>query len=183
MSSLFEHDKVFSSSVGGGIQSGGGWVDPANKWNGGIGLLAGAVENLIGDTRIGSNWKIYTPTDNGGVFYGNQYVSTAKAAQVGKILGYTTLVLGTAFDGYGVYKYYTKGAKDPNAVHPGKAGLNLGVGVWGLMNPATATGAALYYGIDALYPGGFNGAMQNNASLIQKNQEILGRDWNLYRDH
>jgi len=141
-------------------------------------VLAGAVENLSGGSSIGTNGKLYSSG-----WGGNQYVSTAKVAKVGKILGYGTLALGTAFDGYGVYNYYTNGANSPNAVHPGKAGLNLGVGVWGLMNPATATGAALYYGIDTFYPGGFNGAMQNNASLIQQNQAILGPGWNLYRDH
>jgi RHS repeat-associated protein len=164
-------------------QSGGGWVGPANSTNGGIGVLAGVAENLAGDARIGSNWKIYTPTAKGGVFKGNQYVSTAKAAKVGKIAGYATLGIGTVIDLIGVRNYYKYGANDPNAVHPAKAGLNFGIGTWGLINPATATGAALYYGIDTFYPGGFNGAMQQNSSLIEQNQAILGSGWNLYRDH
>ena len=41
----------------------------------------------------------------------------------------------------------------------------------------------MYFGIDAFYPGGFDGAMQKNSSLIQQNQAILGAEWNLYRDH
>ena len=75
-----------------------------------------------------------------------------------------------------------KGANDPSAVHPAEAGLNLGIGTWSFINPATATGAAIYYGIDTFYPGGFNAAMNMNSSLMHQNQKILGLQWNLYRD-
>jgi hypothetical protein len=158
--------------------NGGGWVEPANTWNGGLGVLAGVVENLSGKVSIGTNGKLYTSG-----WGGSQYVSTIKVAKVGKVLGNATLVAGTLIDGYGVYSYYKNGANSPNAVHPGKATLNLGVGIWGLANPATAVGAAMYYGVDAFYPGGFNGAMKQNNSLIQQNKAILGQSWNLYRDY
>jgi hypothetical protein len=170
---------AWSAGAGSVAQSGGGgWVGPANSTNGGIGVLAGAVENLSGNASLGTNGKIYSSGWNG-----NQYVSTAKAAKVGKILGGATFVIGTGLDAIGVYNYYTKGANNPNAVSPAKAGTNLGIGAWGMINPATAVGAALYYGVDTFYPGGFNGAMQQNSSLIQQNQAILGSGFNLYRDH
>ncbi|GIV28662.1 MAG: hypothetical protein KatS3mg027_2476 [Bacteroidia bacterium] len=165
-----------SLALGGGIgQSDGGWVEPANSWNGGIGVLAGAAENLPGS--IGTNGKYYASG-----WGGNQYVSTIKVTKVGKVLGIATLFGGTIIDAIGVRYYYKNGLNDPNAVHPGKAGLNLGIGIWSLINPAAATGAVLYYGIDTFYPGGFNGAMQYNANLLWQNQQILGPDFNLYRD-
>lgn len=155
----------------------GGWVATTNTWNGGFGVSAAALQNLSGRITIGSNFKFYSSG-----WGGNQYVSTAKIAKVGQLLGYGTLFIGTLLDGYGVTNYYRNGSNHPNSVHPGKAALNLGIGSWGLINPATATGAALYYGIDNFYPGGFNGAMQNNANLQMQNQQILGPRFNLYRD-
>lgn len=46
--------------------------------------------------------------------------------------GKITFGVGTAIDAYDVYTYYTEGAESPNAVSPAKAGVNLGVGVYGL---------------------------------------------------
>ncbi len=154
------------------------WVGTANSVNGGMGVFASATEYLSGKITLGTNGKFYR--SNWG---GNQYVSTIKLSKVGGMIGYGTLGLGTAFDVYGVFQYYSEGANSPNAVHPGKAGLNLGVGVWALANPSTAIGAAMYYSVDTFYPGGFKVAMENNAILIRENQEILGPRWNLYRDH
>ncbi|WP_157576813.1 hypothetical protein [Asinibacterium sp. OR53] len=57
-------------------------------------------------------------------------------------------------DGIGVYKYYHSGANNPNAVQPGKAGLNTAIGVYGLWNPAIGV---TYFGVDAFYPGGVQG--------------------------
>ena len=121
------------------VESPAKWVDPANQWNGGLGVLAGAVENLSGSRTIGTNLKVYSSG-----WRGNQYVSTMKVAKIGKIAGYGTLLLGTAMDGYGVLNYYRNGSNDPNSVHPGKAGLNLGIGLWSLLGPATAVGTLQY---------------------------------------
>jgi RHS repeat-associated protein len=159
------------------VKISGEWIGLANTWNGGVGVLAGVVENISHKSKIGSNLKIYW---NG--WGGNQYVSTVKIANIGKFVGYATLVVGVALDVKGVYNYYNSGAESDNAVHPSKAGLNLGVGIWGLMNPATATGAALYYGIDTFYPGGWDGALKQQQSLILQNRAILGPRFNLYKN-
>jgi RHS repeat-associated protein len=154
-----------------------GWTGPANTWNGGVGLLAGALENLSGGKSIGTNGKLYSSG-----WRGNQFVSTAKVSKIGTLLGTGTLILGTIFDAYGVKTYYQKGANNPNAVHPSKAGTNLGVGLWGMLNPFTATGSAGYFLIDSFYPGGFKGAIENNYRLTQENRAILGPNFNLYND-
>jgi hypothetical protein len=171
-----------SLALGGGIGQGGGggnnnWYEPVSAINGGLGTLAGAVEYLSGNVTIGSNGKIYFSG-----WRGNQYVSTMKVANIGKKIGRVTLGLGTLVDLTGVFNYYMNGANDINAIHPAKAGLNLGIGIWSGINPASAAGGALYYFIDTFYPGGFNGAMQYNANLLWQNQQILGPDFNLYRD-
>ncbi len=52
----------------------------------------------------------------------------------------------------------------------------------GLMNPVTATGGAMYYGVDTFFPGGWKGALQYSDGLIEQNRSILGPRFNLYRD-
>jgi hypothetical protein len=56
-------------------------------------------------------------------------------------------------------------------------------GIGGGIAGTAFIGGALYFGIDTFYPGGFNGAMQMNGSLIEQNQQILGTRFNLYRDN
>jgi len=154
------------------------WTETLNNWNGGIGVLAGGVENLSGRLTIGvQNLKPYSSG-----WGGNQYIETLKVTEIGRFVGWGTLGFGTAIDLYGVNTYYTNGANDPNAVHPAKASLNLGVGMWSLLNPATAIGGAFYYGIGTFYPGGWQGAAEMNDKLLRQNQELLGKNWNLYRD-
>jgi hypothetical protein len=78
-------------------------------------------------------------------------------ARWGGRLGFATAGFGLVMDGIGVYNYY----QDPNsvnAVHPAKAGLNAGMSAYGLwVNPLVG---ALYFGIDAFYPGGWIGVSQ-----------------------
>jgi len=148
-----------------------GWVAPANTWNGGFGVLAGAVENFSGNTKVLSQFTAWLPGQGMHI----------NLSALGKVAGTGTFIIGSGLDAIGVYNYYFNGANDPNAVHPGKAVSNLGIGAWGFLNPATAFGAAVYYSIDTFYPGGFSGAMDNNSYFLQQNQEILGPAWNLYR--
>lgn len=104
-------------------------------------------------------------------------------ATAGKLLkswGRGSAVLGFAVDGYAYRKNQISGAH---------FGINTGVTIWGLgvgaagMAVPAFIGGALYFGIDTFYPGGFDGAMQMNGSLIEQNQQILGPRFNLYRDH
>jgi RHS repeat-associated protein len=142
----------------------GGWIEPANKWNGGIGVLAGVVENLSGSATVANNITTWLPGRGMAI----------EVSRIGKIASTATLIVGTAFDAVGVYNYYRKGADDPDAVNPGKAGLNLSVGVWGLLNPTTAVGAVVYYGVDTFYPGGWPAAMQKSTDAQSRDRAILG---------
>lgn len=162
-----------------GISRNENWLDPANKFWGGVGVVATLAENLSGSAvlGIGTTIKIY-----GNGWLGNQYVTTYSFARMAKVLGVATLGVGTLLDIRGVYNYYKFGAKSNNVVHPAKATLNLGIGTWGLLSPATALGASLYYGIDNFYPGGWNGAMNIGSSLHLQNRAILGPRFNLYND-
>ena len=94
-----------------------------------------------------------------------------------------TFVLGTLIDAYGVKKYYSDGPDNPNATHPAQAVANLGVSLWALLlgGPFTATAAGVYY-LGNLAPGGWPALLENNAQLQNKNREILGRRFNLYKD-
>jgi hypothetical protein len=104
-------------------------------------------------------------------------------ATAGKILkswGRASAVLGFAVDAYAYRNNQISGAHF--GVNTGVTAWGLGVGAAGMAVPAFI-GGALYFGIDTFYPGGFNGAMQMNGSLIEQNQQILGPGFNLYRDH
>lgn len=68
-------------------------------------------------------------------------------------------------------KYYIK-PNDSDAFHPGKADLNTAMGLYSLtVNPIAG---ALYFGVYAFYPGGWNGYSQNYDKLQNANQQILG---------
>ncbi|GEP89788.1 hypothetical protein SAMN05660909_00397 [Chitinophaga terrae (ex Kim and Jung 2007)] len=63
-------------------------------------------------------------------------------------------------------------ASADNSISPVKAGLNLAMGLYGLeLNPMTA---ALYFGMDAFYPGGWVGYANDYEQLQNANQQILG---------
>lgn len=65
------------------------------------------------------------------------------------------------------------------SVHPAKAGLNLGVGVYSFyLNPIAG---GIYFGIDLLYPGGWKEHINDTDRTIRETQEILGPNWNIYR--
>lgn len=107
-------------------------------------------------------------------------ITTFKLAKIGSALSYASFGAGTLLDSYGVYRYYRYGADDPVATSPGKMGLNTSVGAYGLwVNPIPA---AVYFGVDLLYPGGWPSALDNNARIQQDTQQALGAPFNLYRD-
>jgi len=149
------------------------YIKTAGDINGTVGVGVSVVENTAGISRVGSNLKVYTATQTGRVFYGNQYVSTVGITKVAKILGPVGLAIGTGIDAVGVNNYYTNGEGTPNSVHPAKAGLNLGVGVWSLATgPAGAVGGAFYFGIDAFYPGGWRQALIDQNTNYEHNKAI-----------
>lgn len=70
------------------------WISNATDIAGGIGDVI-SQSNM----RYGSNGKLYYNTRNGGLFYGNQYVTTTSLSTLGKSLG----KLGYASYGISVY--------------------------------------------------------------------------------
>jgi RHS repeat-associated protein len=130
------------------------------------GAEASALENLAGKTQLG-NWKLYFENPaTGRVFKGNQYVKTIGLAKTGKVLGVAGGIVGMGLDGVGVYNYYNPTAENINSrVSPGKFGADgvmTGVGIWG--GPFGAGASVLYFGIDAFYPGGVQGASSDYIS-------------------
>lgn len=133
-----------------------------------------------GSFRLATSNQGFSPKYYGNAWKGNQYAKTFNVSKVGNMLGKLSFGLGVAMDISGMM-IYKNNPNSPNAVSPAKAGLNTTMGAYGLwVNPI---GGALYFGVDAFYPGGWNGALQKNSSLIKQNQAILGSGWNLYRDH
>jgi hypothetical protein len=63
-------------------------------------------------------------------------------------------------------------------VHPAKAGVDLGVGVYGLSGgpPGWIVGT-IYFTGDAVIPGGWNVAIEASYQNTKHNQEILGSMW------
>ena len=153
---------------------------PLGKGNAVFGTAASTIEISTGSVRIFKGGSI-SPK-----FYGTGWTGGSRAkiktyglGTVGKILGRTSLVVGIAGDINGMI-IYKSNPNSPNAVSPAKAGLNTGMGLYGLyVNPI---GGSLYFGVDAFYPGGWQGAITDQSRLIEKNQQILGPRFNLYRD-
>jgi hypothetical protein len=104
----------------------------------------------------------------------------AKAGKILKSWVRSSAVLGFAVDAYAFRDNQISGIHF--GANTGITAWGLGVGAAGMAVPAFI-GGSLYFGMDTFYPGGFNGAMQMNGSLIEQNQQVLGPGFNLYRDH
>lgn len=168
------------SANGGGqtIGASAEWLSPTNATVGGFGALAGVAGYTAGKLTVGTNLTTYSSG-----WGGNQHVATAKVADLGKAAGAATLVFGTALDAIGVRNYYVLGPTSPNSVHPGKAGLNLGVGIWSVATgPVGVLGGGTYWLVDTFYPGGLLGAAVYQGSLLERNQSVLGPSFSLHRD-
>lgn len=158
------------------------WAPLAGFINNSINTTGGYFENFYNaKTTLGygfkSPWYKLKAYPSG--WRGNGSVSTFNISKAGKLAGIITFGVGTAIDAYGVYTYYTQGSENPNAVHPAKAGTNLGVGVYGLYGgpPGWIMGTIYFIG-DATIPGGWPAAMKAAADNTQRNREILGPSWN-----
>ena len=66
-----------------------------------------AIQQLNPSANIGNNWKIYTATENGGIFHGNQYVKVVSAAEAAKKVAFVAKRVGWIGQfGQGVYALY-----------------------------------------------------------------------------
>jgi hypothetical protein len=116
-----------------------------------------------------------------GLSYTREISLLTKATQSVSAIGGATIFLGGVLDfGFGVPNYYKYGPGDPRSVSPGKAGLNLGVGVYSFsLNPIVVP---VFFGVDLFFPEGWPAAIQDQNRLIQRDQSILGPGWNSYKD-
>lgn len=131
------------------------------------GLLGDLAEPAVGHLRIGTNGHVYSTR-----FYGNQYVSTARASSALKVVSAFTFFAGVGID----YLEMNEGR-----MSPAHFGVNTGVGAYGLLLglpgvPLTGT----YYLIDNFYPGGMPGALDAAGNLAATNQGILGPTFRLF---
>lgn len=158
---------------------------------GAVGIGASGLEGTAGTTRVGvmnGVIKTYGSRSYEALAMGRRAFksNTLGIAKFAKGVGVTTYFGGILLDRYGTILYQS-GGKDPSAVHPAKFGVNTSIGTWGLLSSFTATGAALYYGIDVFYPGGWvgnetnSGAIMDQSRMIENNQKILPK-FNIYND-
>lgn len=150
------------------------WYAFGGRANYGIGAAAVGLANFSGQTRItttGSSIKLYRPNANGNVFIRNAYTKTMGLRQIGTLVGYGSFGLGLTMDAIGVYNYYNN-PESTNKVHPAKAGLNTTIGAYGLTGAGTIP-ALLYFGVDAFYPGGWEGYGNDYQSIQSDNAAIM----------
>src|SRR5690606_24200820 len=132
----------------------GSWQtgDTFDKGNWIVGAAASGLEYTPGSFRFGTAKQGLSPKYYPSGWTGNQYAKTFNIGKIGQGLGLLAFAAGTVKDGYGVFQYYNNPGS-PNAVHPGKAGLNLGMGALGLTGWGTP--ASLLYGaMEAFHPQG-----------------------------
>ncbi len=139
-------------------------------------FLSGTTALVPGSFRLtngsynGSSFslKYYSSGWTGG---GRARISTYNIGKIGNATGSAFFILGTVNDGIGVYNYYQNpSAQNSNAVNPGKAGLNIGLGLYGMyINPIPAV---IYGGLEAFYPGGAAGALEVQARNFENNWAI-----------
>ncbi|MBP2619729.1 hypothetical protein J2772_004948 [Chryseobacterium jejuense] len=149
------------------------WYTFGGRANWGLGGAALSLEKLSGQTRItttGSSIRLYRPNANGNVFIKNQYTKTMGLGKIGNLLGKASFWGGVAMDARGAFNYYYN-PESTNIVHPAKAGLNTTIGAYGTwVNPAAGI---LYFGVDAFYPGGWEGYGNDYQSIQSDNAAIM----------
>ena len=147
----------------------------------GTGVGAAISTAIPGSFRVTNGYqgvvspKYYASGWNGGSRAG---ITTYNVGKVANVLGDAALIAGTAIDAVGVRNYYFN--SDPNSfkVHPAKASVNLGIGVFSAKyNPVFGI---MYGTTELLYPGGAAQALSDSGTLAERNQAILGPNWRLH---
>jgi RHS repeat-associated protein len=127
-------------------------------------------EATLSGSVIGSNGKIYA-----NVFHGNQYVKVLKLGGPLRAAAIGGFGLGVALDTYGVLT---------GTQSVGKLSANTAISAYGLTGPMQAATAAMYFGIEAFYPGGLlgegeripyksAGAWSDYGTTINENRKIV----------
>jgi RHS repeat-associated protein len=122
-----------------------------------------------------------------GLDYSTEIGVLRNAGKIARTIGGATIIAGGAVDLVGVFNYYryqdaSESFKSRKfIVHPGKAGLNIGMGIHSFyINPALG---AVYFGVDLFYPGGWPAALKDQDRLSRRNQRIHGPSWNMYKQY
>lgn len=125
---------------------------------------------MPGSFRISTTKQGISPKFYGNSWGGNLYTTTYNIGKIGKGLGALGGIAGTLIDVVGVVNYSIN-PDSSNAIHPAKAGLNLGIlGYGAYINPIAP---AIYGGLEAFYPGGAAGAMEVQSRNIENNRKII----------
>ncbi|WP_317043224.1 RHS repeat-associated core domain-containing protein [Chryseobacterium vrystaatense] len=150
------------------------WYAFGGRSNFGIASAATGLDALAGEARVtthGPSIKVYRPNANGNVFIKNQHVKTIGIGTIASRLGIFSFGLGLAMDLRGV-QIYNNDPTSPNAVHPAKAALNTVMSAYGLTGAGTIP-SLLYFGVDAFYPGGWEGYGNDYQSIQSRNSAII----------
>jgi len=152
------------------------WYGLAGRANWGGAAVALGAEHTPGSFRLGTLESGFSPKYYGNAWMGNQYAKTFNIGKIGGFVGKASFGLGIAMDVRGML-IYRDNPSSRNAVHPGKAGLNTIMGAYGIW--ISGPGAALYFGIDAFHPGGWQGFMKGMGNMNLEMQQHYGPDFRL----
>ncbi|MDY3528908.1 DUF6443 domain-containing protein [Riemerella anatipestifer] len=136
-------------------------LDKVGNVNDVIDNTGSSLQANAGLTRLGSNRKLYFETLNGGVFKGNQYVSTTSVIKYGSRITRVTGPIGYAISvgqiGYGVYKdggdFGNNAKVATGGVVGGFAGGLLGAKVGGIVGAKAGAFIGVWFGGIGAAPG------------------------------
>lgn len=146
------------------------WYGPGGKINWLISSIGIGVESFAERFYIGTARPHAPISFFGKSIYGNGR-TFIKAAPIAAAIGRFSFGLGLVMDTYGVTEW-SSDKNSPNKVHPAKAGLNTTMAAYGLTGAGTIP-SLLYFGIDALYPGGWEGYGNDYQSIQSENASII----------
>lgn len=175
MDNRFDHTTQGGTTIFASNSLGG-----AGAYNFGVGLGAMAIEKAPGSFRLTNglaNGSAFRPKYYGSGWAGGSraMISTYNIGNIGKGLGYLGAGAGVVMDGIGVYNYI-QNPQAPNAVSPTKATGNTGMAAWGLFGGPYGVAVSTAYGaIEAIYPGGLEGAMNDNAKFQRQLDEGVNK--------
>ncbi|MCL8537391.1 hypothetical protein M9991_11020 [Chryseobacterium gallinarum] len=151
------------------------WYSTGGQANWFFGAVATAVEKTTGSFRLTNgayNGSAFSPKYYASAWRGGSRakITTYNIGKVGGVLGKVSFWGGVIMDARGTYNYYYNPTSN-NKVHPAKAGLNTAVGAFGTwVNPAVGI---IYFGVDAFYPGGWEGYGNDYQSIQSQNAAIV----------
>ncbi|WP_326985067.1 RHS repeat-associated core domain-containing protein [Chryseobacterium sp. MYb264] len=149
------------------------WYDTGGKANWFVSAAGSGVSSFANRFYIGTARPNAPISFFGRNYYGNGR-TFIKAAPVARSIGKFSFGLDVVMDLKGM-QIYEIDKTSPNAVHPSKALLNTVMGLIGTEGGTYgAIISALYFGVDAFYPGGWIGASETAAETEAYEQRMTG---------